>query len=224
MSDESFDVGGFLRNDDETSAVPEDVSEDEEQGMVTIGDFSKPPQVPERPIPTLKPLSIGEFEAAVLAKSAPAAKPKAKKKPPKKSRHPKRPHYIAMDPAQQPMIDFLSKPDHGPVKRTAWLAQLCIPPIGIDQSYEVSRDAKMVTVSEIQSAVVEWAKSEDLGPYHLQVGGVYLTFTRCVPASVIELNKPFETLQLVLQGQDLLYEAQNQFAEYGLVLNLSTTE
>lgn len=221
MSDESFDVGGFLRNDDETSAVPEDVSEDEEQGMVTIGDFSKPPQVPERPIPTLKPLSIGEFEAAVLAKSAPAAKPKAKKKPPKKSRHPKRPHYIAMDPAQQPMIDFLSNPNNGPVTRASWLAQLCIPPIGIDVPREASTRSKVVTIKGIQSAVIEWAKTEDLGPYDLKVGDVYLTFTRCVPAPVIELNKPFETLQLVLQGRDLLYEAQNQFAEYGLVLNLS---
>lgn len=219
MSDESLD---FLRDDDEKSPVVEDDIEDEEQGTVTIGDFSQhPPQVTERFIPTFNRLSNSEFEAAVLAQSAPAAKPKAKRNPPKKSRRPKRPHYIAMDPAQQPMIDFLSNPNNGPVTRVSWLAQLCIPPIGIDLPHKAATSSKVVSVSGIQSAVIEWAKTEHLGPYDLKVGDVYLTFTRCVPAPVIELNKPFETLQLVLQGRDLLYEAQNQFAEYGLVLNLS---
>jgi hypothetical protein len=196
-----------------------------------------PPQVPESQIPTStlaqgvpqgsippsEPPNIDKFEAFVLAQSPPVpAKPKAKRNPRKKSERSKRLHYIAMDPAQQPMIDFLSKPDHGPVTRTDWLAQLCIPPIGIDLPRKVFANLKNATVGTIQSEVIEWAKSEDLGPFGLKVGDVYLTFTRCVPASAIELNKPFETLQLVLQGQDLLYEAQNQFAEYGLVLNLST--
>jgi hypothetical protein len=156
-----------------------------------------------------------------VERPAPKAKKGKKAKDPKE-KQPSRLHYIALDPAQQGMVQFLSKPGHDPVTRASWLAQLCIPPIGIDDEPQPAPfNTRAVEIAQIQSRVINWAKSNNLQPLVIRVGSVYLKFKRCVAAPVIELSKPFETLQKVLQGEDLLYQAQNEFAEYGLVMHLS---
>jgi hypothetical protein len=156
-------------------------------------------------------------EAALMSEFPSTLRPK--KLTSKAKKHPK---FVALNPAQQPMINFLARPRREPVTRFSWRAQLCIPPLNVDTArLEVPADAKVVAVEDIAREVISWSKRKSLEPLYLQVEDVYLTFERCVVSTIVDLSKPFQTLQAVLAGEDLMYELQNQFAEYGLVFHLT---
>ena len=159
-----------------------------------------------------------ETEAALMSKFPSTLRKKA----PTSKKSSKQSKYVALNPAQQPMINFLARPNREPVTRFSWRAQLCIPPLNVDTArLEVPADAKTVSVQDVPTEVIAWSKRKSLAPLHLQIDDVYLTFERCVASPIIDLSKPFTTLQAVLAGENLLYELQNQFAEYGLVFHLT---
>jgi hypothetical protein len=144
---------------------------------------------------------------------------------------PKRSEYVAMNPAQQRLINFLAKRS-GPITRYSWQAQLCIPPMGFDaQPRLVPQDLIKVGREDVQPTVIDWSK-KPTKTLHLQIadeedvedGGVYLTFSRCVVTPIVDMTKPFETLERVLLGEEPFYNAQTEFAEYGLMVYLHLGE
>ena len=143
--------------------------------------------------------------------------------PPQRPRKGKRNRYVAMNPAQQQLVNFLSGPNRDKEMPAIWRAQLCILPIGVQEEVPEPDKSNIVNISNVRSQVLEWSRTTD--PYlHLSLKDkdlrLDLIFKRCVLAPWVDSDRPFVALNQALKENDanLFSEAQQQFAEYGVVL------
>lgn len=144
-------------------------------------------------------------------------------KPAQRPRKGKRNRYVAMNPAQQQLVNFLSGPNRDKEMPAIWRAQLCILPIGVQEEVPEPDKSNIVNISNVRSQVLEWSRITD--PYlHLSLKDkdlrLDLIFKRCVLAPWVDSDRPFVALNRSLKENDanLFSEAQQQFAEYGVVL------
>lgn len=134
-----------------------------------------------------------------------------------------RDRYVAMNPAQQQFVNFLSRPHSLEDMPSIWRAQLCILPIGVQESVPEPDKYFVVKIRGIRPKVLKWSETDE--PYlHLSINDkdfkLDLTFKRCVLGSWVDSDKPFFALNRALTANDadLFSEAQQQFAQFGVVL------
>jgi hypothetical protein len=152
------------------------------------------------------------LEAILLQTYLPKpAKPEADTKP-------RYDRFIALNPAQQPLVNFLQQP-HGEL-RPSWRAQLCIPPLGVKPEEPEPKVSRVVKVAEIRPAVLQWSSTDDEYLHLVVENKLNLTFKRCVYSdALVDLDVPFRTLYTALVDDVTEFQrAQTQFAEFGIAL------
>jgi hypothetical protein len=190
MSDFDFDF--TLADDDDLFTQPERLEPPNQERSNQIGPRKK---------------TQAEYEKILLAQY----KPKADTKP-------RFDRFVALNPAQQPLVNFLQKQDHGDIK-PSWRAQLCIPPLGVEIDTEEPAEMLSVNVADLRPTVLKWTNTTKKY-LHLIVDDVLkLVFKRCVPLSLVDLEVPFRTLHAALTRDSAqLQTAQTQFADFGIAL------
>ena len=137
---------------------------------------------------------------------------------PKADTKPRFDRFVALNPAQQPLINFLQKRDHGEVK-PSWRAQLCIPPLGVELNTDEPADIPVISVADIRTTVLQWTNTTKQNLHLIVDDALKLVFRRCVPLSLVDLEVPFRTLHVALtRDSSQLQTAQNQFANFGIAL------
>ena len=156
-----------------------------------------------------------ELERQLLEKYPPKAdQPKAADLKPRFDR------FVALNPAQQPMINFLQKKDHGDL-RPSWRAQLCIPPLGVKLQEPEPDEYVVVGVADIRPTVLSWSNTDEEYLPLLVEDKLKLTFKRCIQSdALVDLDVPFRTLNTALVKDVTQFQkAQTQFAEFGIALS-----
>jgi hypothetical protein len=146
--------------------------------------------------------------------------PKADK--PTADAKPRYDRFVALNPAQQPMINFLQKPDHGDL-RPSWRAQLCIPPLGVELDEPDANEYVVVNVPDIRQTVLSWSSTDEEYLPLIVEDKLKLTFKRCIHSNaLVDLEVPFRTLHTALvKDVNQFQKAQTQFAEFGIALSAS---
>jgi hypothetical protein len=142
----------------------------------------------------------------------------------KKKKRLKRDKYIALNPQQQDLVNFLSRHKPDEITSARWRAELCISPAGVKIAVPEPMVAIPVGLLDVRSAVLDWSAQRldrDNVFLHLDLSNILtLTFKRCVHSPMIDLDVPFDTLHAALvQGDaDIFHKAQDEFAAYGIML------
>lgn len=128
--------------------------------------------------------------------------------------------FVALNPAQQPMINFLQKRDHGD-PRPSWLAQLCIPPLGVKLQEPEPDEYVVIGVADIRPTVLSWSNTDEEYLPLIVEDKLKLTFKRCIQSdALVDLDVPFRTLNTALVKDVTQFQkAQTQFAEFGIALS-----
>lgn len=156
-----------------------------------------------------------ELERQLLEQYPPKAdQPKAADLKPRFDR------FVALNPAQQPMINFLQKRDHGD-PRPSWLAQLCIPPLGVKLQEPEPDEYVVIGVADIRPRVLSWSNTDEEYLPLIVEDKLKLTFKRCIQTdALVDLDVPFRTLNTALVKDVTQFQkAQTQFAEFGIALS-----
>ena len=217
MADEEFDD---VDQNDENSDFWEPADRELENPPINNPQPEPQRQEPQRQEPQRQKSAQDQLQLENKLLATIEKPSKSPLKPPKATRH----RYVAMNPAQQQLVNFLSGPNRGKEMPAIWRAQLCIVPVGVQDEVPEPDKYYIVKIHGVRSKVLQWSRAEKDPYLHLSINdkGIQLdlVFKRCVFGPWVDSDRPFFALNRALteNDADLFSEAQRQFAELGVVL------